>query len=265
MKIAVSGKGGVGKTTFCAVLARLLSSQGMHVFAIDADPDANLASAVGIPQSTKIVPLAQMRELIRERTEAGEGGYGVFFKLNPTVSDIPNKFCVEHGGVKVLVLGAVQIGGGGCACPENVFLKALLNHLVLQRDEVVIVDMEAGIEHLGRATVMGIDTLVVVVEPGRHSLETARRIESLAAQVGIKRVMVVVNKVRSEEQGKQVAEHLNGLNVLGFMHYDDDTLKSDLEGTSPFDASESAVHDVRAIYENLVTSLHEAGEEKQHG
>ena len=122
-------------------------------------------------------------------------------------------------------------------------------------------DMEAGIEHLGRATVTGIDALIVVVEPGRHSLETARRIESLAGQVGIKRVMVVINKVHSEEQEKQVAEHLNGLNVLGFMHYDDDTLKSDMEGTSPFDASESVVHDVRAIYENLVTSLHEAGKE----
>ena len=261
MKIAVSGKGGVGKTTFSAVLARLLSSEGKRVFAIDADPDANLASAVGIPASTKIVPLAQMRKLIRERTEAGDGGFGVFFKLNPTVSDIPDKFFVEHAGVKVLVLGAVQIGGGGCACPENVFLKALLNHLMLQRDEIVIVDMEAGIEHLGRATVTGIDLLVVVIEPGRHSIDTARRIESLARDIGIKRVAVVVNKVRDEDQEKQVLEHLEGMEVVGVMHYDEAALKSDLDGVSPFDASGKLVEDIKGIYENLVTSLHEAGKE----
>ncbi len=261
MKIAVSGKGGVGKTTFSAVLARLLSSRGMKVFAIDADPDANLASAVGVSADTEIVPLAYMRDMIRERTEAGKSGYGVFFKLNPTVSDIPDKFYVEHGGVKVLVLGAVQIGGGGCACPENVFLKALLNHLVLQRDEVVIVDMEAGIEHLGRATVMGIDALIVVIEPGRHSIDTARRIEALAGQIGIKRVMVVINKVRSSEEEKQVTGHLEDMNVLGAMHYDEAAFKSDLDGISPYDASEGVVRDVEAIYEKLVTSLHEAGKE----
>jgi CO dehydrogenase maturation factor len=261
LKIAVSGKGGVGKTTFCAVLARLLSSQGMRVFAIDADPDANLAAAVGVPQGTEIVPLARMRDLIRERTETGSGGYGVFFKLNPTVTDIPDKFCVEHGGVKVLVLGAVQIGGGGCACPENVFLKALLNHLVLQRDEVVIVDMEAGVEHLGRATVMGIDVLIVVIEPGRHSIETARRIKELAAQIGIRRVMVVMNKVQNVEQEKQILEHLNGIEVLGSIHYDEAALRSDLERVSPYDACNTVVKDVEAIYENLVTSLHEARKE----
>jgi CO dehydrogenase maturation factor len=261
LKIAVSGKGGVGKTTFSAVLARLLASREIQVFAIDADPDANLATAVGVPESVRIVPLAQMRELIRERTEAGEGGYGVFFKLNPTVSDIPDKFFVEHGGVKVLVLGAVQIGGGGCACPENVFLKALLNHLVLQRDEVVIVDMEAGIEHLGRATVMGIDVLVVVIEPGRHSIETARRIESLAGEIGLKRVVVVVNKVRDAAQEKQLLEHLGAMEVLGSIHFDEKALNSDIEGVSPYDASESMVEDVRTIYEKLVTSLSKAGKE----
>jgi CO dehydrogenase maturation factor len=261
LKIAVSGKGGVGKTTFSAVLARLLSSRGTKVFAIDADPDANLASAVGVSAGTEIVPLAHMREMIRERTEAGKEGYGVFFKLNPTVSDIPDKFYVEHSGVKVLVLGAVQIGGGGCACPENVFLKALLNHLVLQRDEVVIVDMEAGIEHLGRATVMGINVLIVVIEPGRHSIDTARRINGLAEQIGIKRVMVVINKVRSPEEEKQVREHLDNMKVLGAMHYDESALKSDLDGVSPYDASEGVVRDVEAIYENLVTSLQEAGKE----
>jgi CO dehydrogenase maturation factor len=261
LKIAVSGKGGVGKTTFSATLARMLSSRGINVFAIDADPDANLASAVGVPAETEVVPLAHMRDMIRERTEAGKDGYGVFFKLNPTVSDIPDKFYVEHGGVKVLVLGAVQIGGGGCACPENVFLKALLNHLVLQRDEVVIVDMEAGIEHLGRATVMGIDVLLVVIEPGRHSIDTARRIGSLASQIGLKRVMVVINKVRSSEEEKQVTKHLDGMEVLGAMHYDEAALKSDLDGVSPYDASPGVVRDVESIYENLVTSLQQAGKE----
>ncbi len=261
MKIAVSGKGGVGKTTFSAVLARLLSSRGMQVFAIDADPDANLAAAVGVPQSTEIVPLGEMRDLIRERTEAPGAGYGVFFKLNPTVNDIPERYCVEHGGVKVLVLGAVQKGGGGCACPENVFLKALLNHLVLQRDDVVVVDMEAGIEHLGRATVTGIDVMIVVIEPGLHSIETARRIEKLAGQIGIKRVMVVINKVRSPEQEEEVVKHLDGMKTLGSMHYDEAALRSDLNGISPFDASGRLVSDVEAIYDILTNSLHEVGKE----
>ena len=261
MKIAVSGKGGVGKTSLTALLCRSFQGAGYRVLAVDADPDANLAAAVGIPQSTKIIPLAQMRDLIRERTEAGDGGYGLFFKLNPTVSDIPDKFFIEHEGVKVLVLGAVQIGGGGCACPENVFLKALLNHLVLQRDEIVIVDMEAGIEHLGRATVMGIDALIVVIEPGRHSIETARRIDVLARQIGIKNVMFVVNKVQSKEQEKQVIQHLDGMNVLGSIRYDEAALNSDLEGTSPFDVSESVVGDIKMVYENLVTFLQEAGKE----
>jgi CO dehydrogenase maturation factor len=261
LKIAVSGKGGVGKTTFSAVLARLLAREGKTVFAIDADPDANLAAAVGVPDTVEITPLARMRDLIRERTEAGQGGYGVFFKMNPTVSDIPDTYYVEHGGVRVLVLGAVQIGGGGCACPENVFLRALLNHLVLQRDEVVIVDMEAGIEHLGRATVTGIDGLIVVIEPGMHSIETARRIEKLAAEIGLGPVMVVVNKVRGPEQEEQLRAHLEGMKVLGFMHYDQDVLESDLGGVSPFDASKGVVGDVERIYENLVTSLQEAGKE----
>ena len=260
MKVAISGKGGVGKTTLAAGLARVLADEGLSVTAIDADPDANLAQAFGLVDR-RITPLVEMKALIHERTGAKPGTYGAYFKLNPHVADIPDEYGVMVDGIRLLTLGTIYQGGSGCACPENVFLKALLNHLVLQRDEVVIVDMEAGIEHLGRATVTGIDALIVVVEPGRHSLETARRIESLAGQVGIKRVMVVINKVHSEEQEKQVAEHLNGLNVLGFMHYDDDTLKSDMEGTSPFDASESVVHDVRAIYENLVTSLHEAGKE----
>ena len=261
MKIAVSGKGGVGKTTFSAVLARVLASEGKTVFAIDADPDANLATAVGVSGEKKIIPLAKMRDLIRERTEAGPGGYGVFFKLNPKVSDIPDKFYVEHSGVKILVLGAVQIGGGGCACPENVFLKTLLNHLVLQRDEIVIVDMEAGIEHLGRATVTGIDVLIVVIEPGLHSIETARRIEKLAAEIGIKRVMAVVNKVRNQGQVDEVRRHLDKMQVIGQIGFDEDALNSDLGGKSPFDTSKKVVGSVKEIYNNLVTSLHEARKE----
>ena len=251
MKIAVSGKGGVGKTTFSAVLARLLSSLGKKVFAIDADPDANLASAVGVPGEKKIVPLAEMRGLIRERTEAGPGGYGVFFKLNPTVSDIPDKFYTEHGGVKVLVLGAVQIGGGGCACPENVFLKALLNHLVLQRDEVVIVDMEAGIEHFGRGVETSIDAVLAVVEPSLESIGLAAKIHELATQAGAQFAGAVLNKVQSPAVERRLRDELEArqLRVLGLVHYHQALADAGLAGLSltEMDSMEDVVHLVDAL------------------
>jgi CO dehydrogenase maturation factor len=184
MKLAVSGKGGVGKTTFSALLARTLSDQGMKVLAIDADPDANLAAALGIADADKVTPIAEMKELIFERTGAQPGTIGGFFKLNPKVDDIPDTLSVRLDNIKLMRLGSVKKGGAGCLCPESTLLKALVTHVVLGRDEVVIMDMEAGIEHLGRATAQAVDKLIVVVEPGRRSIDTAEHIRRLAPKSG---------------------------------------------------------------------------------
>src|SRR4030042_1717793 len=173
MKLAVSGKGGVGKTTFAALLIRTLSREGKHVLAIDADPDANLASALGISGAEKITPISEMKELIFERTETKPGSIGGYFKLNPKVDDLPDSLSVKFENIKLMRLGGIKKGGAGCICPESTLLKVLVSHIVLARDEVVVMDMEAGIEHLGRATAKAVDKLIVVVEPGRRSIDTA--------------------------------------------------------------------------------------------
>lgn len=190
MKIAISGKGGVGKTTLCALLAKEGASQGKRVLAIDADPNPTLASALNFPDEVK--PLLEFRELIEERLGSLEG----FFRLNPKVDDIPERFSLEREGIKLLVMGPISRGGEGCACPQNTFLRSLLQHLVLERDELVLLDLEAGLEPLGRGTAQGVDALLVVVEPDTGSLLTARRIHKLAQHIGVKRVFAVANKVR---------------------------------------------------------------------
>ncbi|MHC4663154.1 MAG: ATP-binding protein [Planctomycetota bacterium] len=237
MKLAISGKGGVGKTTLAAALARSFASEGKDVYAIDADPDANLASALGVSDPESIIPLVSMKDLIDERTEHKGGGYGAFFKLNPHVSDIPEKFSRKVDGVHVLTLGTIYKGGSGCACPENVFLKTLISHLVLARDEVVLIDFEAGLEHLGRATARGMNALIVVVEPGRRAAGTAGVIRKLAGDIGIRNVFIVGCKVASDKHREFIEKTSNGLKVIGHIPYDEDILRSDLEGTVAYDVS----------------------------
>jgi len=238
MKLAISGKGGVGKTTLAAALARSFAAEGKVVYAIDADPDSNLAAAMAIPDPASIIPLVSMKELIDERTEHRGDGFGAFFKLNPKVSDIPEKFSREADGVRVLTLGTIHKGGGGCACPENVFLRNLISHLILQRDEVVLIDFEAGLEHLGRATARGINALIVVVEPGRRAAGTAGAIRKLAADIGIRHLFIVGNKVASEEHRAFIEDSADGVPILGILPYDEAILRSDLEGTAAYDVSE---------------------------
>lgn len=240
MKLAVSGKGGVGKTTFAALLIRTLNDLGKHVLAIDADPDANLAAALGIPDADKITPIAQMKGLIFERTEAGPGSIGGFFKLNPKVDDLPEALSAKLDNIKLMRLGGVQKGGSGCICPESTLLRALVTHIVLARDEVVVMDMEAGIEHLGRATASAVDKLIVVVEPGRRSMDTAEHIHKLASEIGLKTIAVVGNKIRSKKDEEFLKKHLGDFEFLGFIPYDDALIEADLEGVSPFDVDSAA-------------------------
>jgi CO dehydrogenase maturation factor len=253
MKIAISGKGGVGKTTLAAVLARLYAAEGKQTLAVDADPDANLALALGFREDelAGIVPISKMRELISERTGASEGGFGRFFKINPRVSDIPDRFSKEKNGVKLLVMGTVETGGAGCVCPEHVMLKRVISHLVTSSDDVVIMDMEAGLEHLGRGTAETVDRFVVVTEPGARSLQTLNKIKALAADLGVKRVSVVANKLRGPEDEDFIRERVPKDELLGLIHYDDGVIRADMNGISPVDAGGSAIWEIALIKEKI--------------
>ena len=222
MKIAITGKGGVGKSTLSALLVRGLKDKGHRVLAVDADPDMNLGTILGVPSSVPVTPIIEFKELIAERTETEVGKPAPFFKMNPRVDDIPEKYCVEHEGIKLLVMGTMRQGGGGCACPENAFLKSLLSHLVLARDESVVLDMEAGIEHLGRGTAIGVDVMIAVAEPSLTSMETVTRIRKLAADIGIREILLVANKIEKEEQRLFVEKRADGIPIAGFIDYSEE-------------------------------------------
>ena len=253
MKIAVSGKGGVGKTTFACFLIRALADEKKRVVAIDADPDANLAQALGVKNSDQIVPISQMKELIEERTEAKVGAMGSFFKLNPKVDDLPERLSVEVDGIKVMVMGGVKKGGAGCICPESTLLKNLVRHIVLVRDEAVVLDMEAGLEHLGRGTAMSVDWLVVVVEPGRRSVETAYQIRKLAGDIGVKRLTFVGNKIRSDKDKAFLLEQMPDFQFLGFIPYQTAIIEADLDGRPPFEKNKETMGIVKEMLKELET------------
>jgi CO dehydrogenase maturation factor len=251
MKIAVSGKGGVGKTTLSATLARIFAREGYKVLAIDADPDANLAGALGFKTPEEVIPIAMMRELIAERTGTQPGTYGSVFRMNPKVDDLPDTIAKEIDGIRFMTLGGVKKGGGGCVCPESVLLKNLVMHLVLGRDEVVIMDMEAGLEHLGRATSTGVDHLIVVVEPGRRSLETAEVIRKLAGDIKLSKVEVVGNKVRDRRDEDFIRQGLPDFPILGFIPYNADVIEADLSGRAVYETSPGTVAAVQGIFNKL--------------
>lgn len=251
MKLAVSGKGGVGKTTIVAGLARVLTDRGQKVLVIDADPASNLALALGIPRERRMKPISEMKELIEERTEAKPGSMGGFFKLNPRVDDLPDQFSVEKDGIRLMVMGTVQKGGGGCVCPENVMLRNLVAHLLLGRNEVVILDMEAGVEHLGRATAKAVNKLIVVVEPGQRSLEVAQKIRQLAGDIGLENIGLVGNKIRGEADWEFLLRGMPELPFLGFIAMDPRIVEADLSGKPPFADNPEFLESMRTIADKL--------------
>lgn len=218
MKIAVTGKGGVGKTTFAALLARRLALNGRNVLAVDADPDANLAAALDFPDPDSITPIVEMKQLIAERMGTDPDSPSPYFKMNPRVDDLPLMFRVEHDNIRLIVMGKVKRGGAGCACPEHTFLKSLLAEIILGPDEDVLVDMEAGLEHLGRGTASAVDGLFVVVEPGMRSVETLTRIRELADDLDISRIWPIANRVSSPNDKDFFEDKLGG-EAVGFIPY----------------------------------------------
>ena len=247
MKVAITGKGGVGKTTLASTLARLYADEGRTVLAVDVDPDANLGLALGLEQAEvdSIVPISKMRTLVEERTGANEANK--FFKLNPYVADIPEKYARDINGVKLLVMGTVDVGGSGCVCPEHVMIKAVLSNLTYRKNDVVIMDMEAGLEHLGRGTAMNMDQLIVVIEPGARSVQTYRNVKRLAADLGIRQVRVVASKVRDEKDEAFIREAIPAEDLLGIVHYDPQVIDADRQGKSPYDFSPRSVEEIQRI------------------
>ncbi|NOZ48553.1 MAG: AAA family ATPase [Chloroflexi bacterium] len=237
MKIAISGKGGVGKTTLTALLAQLWADAGRDVLAVDADPAPCLAGALGFPAGllARLRPIAEMDTLIEERTGAKPGTVGGFFTINPRVDDLPDRFSVAHRGVRLLEMGGVDMGGSGCICPESAMLKTLFTHLLFRQDEVLLLDMYAGVEHLGRATVDFVDALLIVVEPTRRSLGTARQIKQLAADIGLDHLWLVGNKVRNEDEAAFIRAESPDLPLLGVLPADMGVQEADRLGLPVYD------------------------------
>ena len=253
MKLAISGKGGVGKTTLAALLAQVYADAGRDVLAVDADPSPCLAGALGFPDALqdKLAPVSEMDALIEERTGAKPGTTGGFFTINPRVDDIPDRFSVEYRGVRLLEMGSVDLGGSGCICPESAMLKTLFTHLLFRDDEVLILDMYAGVEHLGRATVDFVDAMIIVVEPTRRSLGTARQIKKLATDIGLTRLWLVGNKVRNEDEAAFLRAETPGIPVLGLLPADLAVQEADRLGIPVYDH----VPELRTAAEKMAEQL----------
>ncbi len=254
MKIAIAGKGGVGKSTLAAVFALLMARRGQNILAVDADPDANLASALGMSteKCKEIIPISQQAAMIEERTGAKVKQYGQIFKLNPEVADIADKYATIHENVALLVLGAVEQGGSGCACPENVLIRALVTDLILYKKDSLIMDMEAGIEHLGRATARGVDILIVVIEPGQHSVDSAKRVIRMSEEIGLKNIGFIANKVAGYEDELFIKKSFPDCEFLGFVPYSEKIRRNDRNGRSVLSGLDQ---ETISIFEEILSKI----------
>jgi len=252
MKIAVSGKGGVGKSTVAASIALILAQRGQRVLALDTDPDANLGAALGFPSSVPVKPISEEIALIEERTGAKVREYGKMFKLNPEVSDVADKLAIKHNGVELLVLGAINNGGGGCACPENTFIRALVTDLVLYKNETLIMDMEAGIEHLGRSTASGVDVMIVVAEPGQRSIDCANSVMRLSREIGLDRFIIIGNKVTGDEDRAYIASAFPDQKIAAFLPYSQNIRNADRDGVSVLEGMNA---EEKAVIESVISEI----------
>jgi CO dehydrogenase maturation factor len=253
MKIAIAGKGGVGKTAVTSLLAHHWAARGQQVLAIDGDPSPCLGAALGFPREALdgLRPIAEMKQLIAERTGTEPGDYGSYFKINPTVDDLPERFSVTRDGIRLLLLGALEKGGSGCICPGSALLKALITHIVLRRDETVLLDLYAGVEHLGRATAHAVDAMLVVADPTRASVRTAAQIRDLAADIGLTKVFLVGNKVRDEEDRRFLSEAVDGLELLGAVSWSPHFQTADRQGLSAYSLDPNAVTEISRLGDAL--------------
>ncbi|CAB3287644.1 CO dehydrogenase accessory protein CooC (nickel insertion) [Methanocaldococcus lauensis] len=251
MKIAITGKGGVGKTFIASTLMRLFEKKGFKVIGVDCDPNPTLALSFGIEDT--LIPLSKRHDIIEERTGAKPGTYGSIFKLNPKVDDLIDKVGYKIGNITILVMGTIEEGGEGCVCPASVLLRRLLRHLIVKRDEVVILDMEAGIEHFGRKTIEDVDLMLIVIEPTKKSLITAKRMKKLANDLGIKNIKVIINKVRNEDKEllKNIVEKELGLEILGFVPYDENVIEGEFLG-KPINLDSKSTKEIEKIFNRIL-------------
>ncbi|MEI6564087.1 MAG: AAA family ATPase [bacterium] len=253
MKIAVTGKGGVGKTTVSTLLAHAFKASGHSVVAIDCDPDSNLLACMGYPHPEDVKPLVELHALIEEKMGVKPGTTGGMFRLNPFVEDIPDRYAITIDGIRVLVAGAVKKGGSGCYCPENSMVRALISHLLVDAKTDLVLDMEAGVEHLSRGTISTVDGLLIVVEPGLRSVETAFRVRDMAADLGLKRVMVIGNKIRSESDKEFLRTEMKDMEIAGFLPYEPRIREAEIARRTVASASE----EMRGTIQNVVRLIEE--------
>lgn len=255
VKIAVSGKGGVGKTTVAANLIYLFAKNGFNVFAVDADPDASLGLTLGIEQQrlASLTPLVDMKEVIEEKS----GGKGAFYNLDPDVEDVIDNYSLQQGRVRFLIMGGIKQGGSACYCRENSFLNAILNSLLLDKQEVVVLDMSAGIEHLTRGTARGVDFMLVVTEPTRTSIKTAGLVKRLSAELGIKNVKILGNKVRKEEEIKYLQDNFSPGEIIGVLPFEEKVWERSMADSANNLVEESLLTGMEDVYLRIIKEVEE--------
>lgn len=249
MKLAISGKGGVGKTTVAATLVKLFAQKYKTVYAVDADPDACLAAGVGIPEDiiNNAKPLVEMKEVIDSKSQGG----GAFFSLNPNVDDVLEEYCIKLDNIRFLRMGGIKQGGAACYCRENSFLSNVIGSMLWDKDSVVILDMGAGIEHLTRGTARAVDVMLVVVEPSKNSVNTARLVKKLADELGIQRTMIIGNKVRNPKEQEFIAKHFEADEILGFIPFDENIWESSMDQGPAAELGGELLRSMQEIYKKL--------------
>lgn len=233
-------------------MIRAFAKRGFNVYAVDADPDVSLGATLGLPAQalSSLRPIIEMKKLIDERA----GGGGVFFTLNPKVDDLIDDFTIKQDKIRFLRMGAIKQGGTSCYCKENSFLYAVLGNLLLDKDDVVVLDMSAGIEHLTRGTARGVDLMIIVTEPTRVSVATAKVVQDLANELKIRNIKILVNKVRTEKEKEFVRSQFTDRELLGMIPFDEEVLENALEEKSGLLAGSGVMPGIDELVEAILGS-----------